>query len=218
MIQLNLLLNRDPNTQFGISSFDQAVNEYVFEDAMKQAETNSEELSLVSKNLDINALRVKEVEASNKPRVNLLGTIGYVLSNTNAGLILLNQNLGTNIGFSAVWNLYDGGQNKRQTEIAKYRAKGLFAQRDQISQTIKSQLTSAFQQWQASRDILILEENNKKIAEENLQIAQEKFLLGASTILEVNDAQERNNNAANRHLNALYNVKFAALEIERVTR
>ena len=66
--------------------------------------------------------------------------------------------------------------------------------------------------------MLLLEESNKQLAEENLTIAQEKFKLGSSTILEVNDAQQRYDGAVNRYLTTLYNVKFAALDIERLSR
>ena len=58
-----------------------------------------------------------------------------------------------------------------------------------------------------------LEKANIEIAEENLNISNEKFKLGASTILEINDAQTRFNEAKNRLINAEFNLNLAALDI-----
>jgi hypothetical protein len=44
------------------------------------------------------------------------------------------------------------------------------------------------------------------------------YRLGASTILEVNDAQQRYDLSVNRFVNARYAVIFAALEIQRIER
>lgn len=217
-IQLNLLINRAPDNQFEVEEFTQSIELYTFDASLKNAEDNSEDLAMIEQDLTINALRVKEIQLTNKPRIGVFSSLGYSLSNTNAGLILLNQNLGFNGGFTATWNLFDGGNIKKQTEISKYRSKILFKQRDLINQNIKSALSLAFNQWTSFKEMLLLEESNKKLAEENLTIAQEKFKLGASTVLEVNDAQQRYDSAVNRYLATLYNVKFAALDIERLSR
>lgn len=217
-IQLNLLLNRPADTQFDVEEFIRSVDLYSFDTSLKNAETNSEDLAMIEQDLAINALRVKEFQLTNKPRIGVVTSLGYSLSNTNAGLILLNQSLGINGGITLSWNLFDGGNIKKQTEIAKYRSKVLFKQRDLINQNLKSSLSLAFNQWSSFKEMLLLEESNKQLAEENLTIAQEKFKLGSSTILEVNDAQQRYDGAVNRYLTTLYNVKFAALDIERLSK
>ncbi|HMS68514.1 MAG TPA: TolC family protein, partial [Saprospiraceae bacterium] len=65
---------------------------------------------------------------------------------------------------------------------------------------------------------LEVEETNKTIAEENLQISLEKFRLGGSTILDLNEAQQRYDAALNRYVDAYYDVRFAELEIERISK
>jgi outer membrane protein len=216
--RMNLLLNRDPDTDFDITEPLATMENYNISEAYTKAEKESEELALLSKDLDINALQVKQIQSQKKPQVNVFGTFGYSFSTSNAGFLLFNQSTGTNMGISAVWNIFDGGAVRNQTNIAKYRSQVLFKQREQIQQRIKSELTLAYNQWQIAGETLKLEETNQSLAEENLQISLEKFRLGASTILEVNDAQQRFDNASNRYINALYNLKFAALEMERLMR
>jgi outer membrane protein TolC len=217
-VRLNLLMNRDPNADFDIVEPLATLDTYNIETAYQKAERESEELALIAKDLDINALQIKVIQAQKKPQINVFGTFGYSFSQSNAGFLLFNQNTGTNLGISAVWNVFDGGQVKNQSNIGKYRAQILFKQREQIQQRIKSELTLAYNQWKVAEETLKLEETNKVLAEENLEISEEKFRLGASTILEVNDAQRRYDDASNRYINALYNLKFSALEIERLMR
>lgn len=216
--RMNLLLNRDPDTDFDITEPIATLESYDIKEAFLKAEKESEELALLAKDLDINALQIKQIQSQRKPQVNVFGTFGYSFSTSNAGFLLFNQSTGTNLGLSAVWNIFDGGAVRNQTNIAKYRSQVLFKQREQIQQRIKSELTLAYNQWQIAGETLKLEETSKALSEENLQISLEKFRLGASTILEVNDAQQRFDNAANRYINALYNLKFAALEMERLMR
>jgi outer membrane protein len=78
-------------------------------------------------------------------------------------------------------------------------------------------ITTAYYQNQNDETLLKLELENKALAEENLEISLEKFKLGASTILELNDAQTRFNNALSRLENAQYNVKISALELLRLS-
>jgi outer membrane protein TolC len=61
--------------------------------------------------------------------------------------------------------------------------------------------------------LLELEKENKAIAAENLSISLEKFKLGSSTILEINDAQTRYNTVLNRLVSAQFNVKISQLEL-----
>ncbi len=217
-VRLNLLLSREPNLDFDIVEPLATVENYDLTEAYKKAERESEELLLIEKDLDINALQVQVVQAQKKPQVNVFGTFGYSFSTSNAGFLLFNQSTGFNVGVAATWNIFDGGQVRNQTNIAKQRSQVLFKQRELVQQRIKSELSLAFNQWQVAKETLQLEETTKSLVEENLQISLEKFRLGSSTILEVNDAQERFDNASNRYINAMYNVKFAALELERLMR
>ncbi|MBK8700664.1 MAG: TolC family protein [Saprospiraceae bacterium] len=81
---------------------------------------------------------------------------------------------------------------------------------------IKSDITLVLNQLSATKNNLALEEENKVLAEENLEIALEKFKLGSSTILELNDAQQRYDNAINRFVNATYAVYFAELQAKQI--
>jgi outer membrane protein len=215
---LNVLINRDASTLFDIEELKDEASLSTLEDSWQKANANAEELKLLQLDRSINALRVDDLRGTQKPRVGAIATLGYSLNRTTAGLILLNQNVGGNLGLSATWNLYDGGHVSKQIEIAKMRNDLLDLQRKTIETRLRSELIIAYNQLNASKKIYQLESENKSLAEENLNIALEKYRLGASTILEVNDAQQRYDAAVNRFVNARYAVIFANLEIQRLER
>jgi outer membrane protein len=217
-ILLNVLITRDPQTLFDVEPLSPLPASYTFEEVFAKAIGQSEELMSIEKNIEINKLLVKELEGNKLPRIGLNSTLGYSLSNTNAGLILLNQNIGINAALTSTWNLYDGKHNKKQIQIGNYRTSIFEKEKEMVLARIKSEIIIAINQLESNKKTYVLEEENKKLAEENLNIALEKFKLGGSTILELNDAQQRYDNALNRHVNAFYNVKMAELEIERILR
>ena len=78
---------------------------------------------------------------------------------------------------------------------------------------IKTDLTAAYNQYVSDKEILDFEEQNKILAEENLAISLEKFRLGGSTILELNESQRSYDTALNRLVNAQHNIRVSELRL-----
>jgi len=167
----------------------------------------------IKKSEEINLLARKESESFRKPRINLNSSFGYNFNSNNAGLITFNQSIGLNAGISATWRIFDGGIINRNIQANKISGDILRIQEEALFNQIENDLTSAFQQYENDKEILSLEELNRKVAEENLDISLEKFKLGSSTILELNDAQTRFNTVMNRLVSAQYNVKISELDL-----
>lgn len=217
-VLFNLLLNRDPEIEFDTEEITRGVESYNMTALLDLGINNNDNLKLLDKDLGLNMLQVKLLESNEHPRIGFTSALGYSLSNTNAGLILLNQNLGINIGFSSVLNIYDGKHNKRQTEITKYRNNIIARQKELTTDRIRAEVVVALNQWNSYKRVYDIEEKNKALAEENLEISLEKFRLGSSTILEVNEAQQRYDDAVFRFVNSFYNIKFSEVEFERIMR
>ncbi|HPN72210.1 MAG TPA: TolC family protein, partial [Saprospiraceae bacterium] len=217
-VVFNLLLGREADELFDTEAVVPKLDETAKDGLLKMALENDEAIKLIDKDLIINDLRVKELQGAKLPTISLNTAFGYSLSNTNAGLILLNQNLGLSVGITSTWNIYDGHQNRKQTEIAAFRSDIIARQKEATISSIKSEISVAVNQLVATKKLLEVEETNKTIAEENLQISLEKFRLGGSTILDLNEAQQRYDAALNRYVDAYYDVRFAELEIERISK
>jgi outer membrane protein len=215
---LNGILERDLTLEYEVSDFPMAKIAGLNLDEIKErAKQNNKDLILNQKNIGISKVLEKEAEALKKPRVFLNSGYGYALNSSNAGFILLNQNLGLNATIGATWNIYNGEQTRRNVQISKLNTKILESREDDIWSQISSTIRRNFNQYQTDSQVLDLEKQNLTLAEENLKIALEKFKLGASTILELNQAQQSYDQTANRIINSEYNIKISELEILRVS-
>ena len=78
-------------------------------------------------------------------------------------------------------------------------------------------LSLTYNQYQTDKELLNFEILNREIALENLTISLEKFRLGGSTILELNEAQRAYDTALNRLVDAQFNIKLSELELLRLS-
>lgn len=216
-IALNDAMNREPETDFNVQELIGLMFDGTPEELKSKARTNNKNLQFLKKATDISAISQKEVEALKLPRITLNSSFGYSLSKTNAGLFLYNQNVGLNAGVAATWNIFNGEQTRRQIQVAKIQTDILQKQQEDVWSALEAEIMRAYNQHQSDKELLKLEEENTKIVEENMQISLEKFKLGSSTILEINEAQRRLDASLNRLVNARYNVKISELELMRLS-
>ncbi len=216
-INLNNAMNREPNTDFDVLEALPNTFEPDLADLKNKLQTNNKNLQLLRKNRDISGIVQREVEMLKKPRLTLNSTLGYNLNTTNAGLFLYNQNIGLNTGLTLSWNLFNGEQTRRQIQTAKINTEIIQKQQLDLLSNLESDLIMAHNQYLSDRELLVLEEENIKVVEENLQISLEKFKLGGSSILEINEAQRRFDLASNRLVNARFNVIISELEFLRLS-
>lgn len=215
---LNGILERDLAIEYEVSDFPSLpLESSTLEEYKESARQKNMEMLLSKKNIAISKTEEKEAEALKKPRITLNSSYGFSLNSSNAGFILVNQNLGLNTSVSATWNIFNGEITRRQIQTAKLNTKLLETQQEDTWAQISSLLRKAYNQLSTDKQLLELEEANLALAEENLNIAFEKFKLGSSTILELNQAQQSFDNVSNRLVTNRYNVKISELEILRLS-
>jgi outer membrane protein TolC len=214
---INGLLNRDPQTNFEIEMLPVSDQNFVFTDLESAARNNNREILLIQKAIDINRKREEELEATMRPVVGLSGSVGYSYSNTNAGFLLSNQNIAAVVGLSARWNLYDGNNRKNQLSISRLNSEIVETQKANLEMQIINDLVFVFNDYTANKDLLDFEQANQELAEENLNISIEKFRLGGSSILELNEAQRAYDIALNAVVEAEYDLRVSELELLRLS-
>ena len=75
---------------------------------------------------------------------------------------------------------------------------------------------NAFKEFEQQKKALLLEEENILLAKENVSIALEVYRLGASTIIQLREAQKSLEDAYNRLIAARYNTKVSETELLRL--
>ena len=216
-VTLNNLLVRPTDQDFDVQEVVGIMFDPTTEQLKSQARAANKSLQALRKSTDISLITQREVAAAKLPRVTLNSSFGYSLSKTNAGLFLYNQNVGLNVGLGATWNIFNGEITRRQIQTSKINTDILRKQEEDLWVQLESDLMRAYNQYQTDKELLKLEEENNEVAEENLKISLEKFKLGGSTILELNEAQRSLNTSLNRLTNARYNIKISELQIMRLS-
>lgn len=216
-IRLNGILGQDPNIDFQVTNDTNLNVLYDLKELIKETKTKNQEFLFLKKSEEINLLNQKEAQSFLMPRVTLNSSFGYSFNSNNAGLISLNQSVGLNTGITATWRIFDGHFIKKNIQLTKINGEILKLQKDDLINRIENELNTSYYQYETDKLLQKLELENKALAVENLEISLEKFKLGVSTILELNDAQTRFNTAMSRLVNAQFNVKISELELLRIS-
>jgi len=215
-VVLNSLLVREPSMAFDVQQSIPA-GDYDLDALIEQAKTQNVEMLMMNKSIEINKKTEQQLDADRKPVVTLNSSFGFSYNNSNTGFLSSSQAVPLNAGVTARWNIFDGKNRNTQLDIAKFNTSIAEKEKESLVYQIAADLTAAFNQYNADKELLVFEEENKKIAEENLSISLEKFRLGGSTILELNEAQRTFDTALNRLVTAQDNIKISELELLRLS-
>lgn len=213
-IRLNQLMVKDQTGAFDVE--DSIVISYRPnpEDLKTSAFKTNHLLKYFEKNQRISELSLSEIKATRLPKISLNGTYQFSKVNNEVGLILLNQNTGFNYGITATLPLFNGFTLSSQVKNARLNVRESQLLLDQTRQGLTADLYNAYREFSHNMTILQLEEENILYAQQILHIAQEKYRVGSSNLLDVKNAQATFESSVNR----LVNARFAAKISETVLR
>ncbi|MCC9167683.1 TolC family protein [Pontibacter harenae] len=219
-ITLNQLLSRDPNIDFIATDSIQVDNtlNYGNEDAnMYAANPLLQRLRLQREiaNLDIRAVR-----ASRFPVIGVTSAYNFNRSENeplNEFSPRFNQNRGYNYGLTVSLPIFNGFNINRLAQNARINLASVDLQYQREQNRVASDLARAFSQYTNRLQLLELEESNLKLAQQNSDIALERYRLGLLTAIELREAQRNQLVAENRLIDIKYQAKTAETEIKRLT-
>ena len=177
-------------------------------------------LEIAEKNIDIANLTLKEIKAERYPVVQFNSAYNFARTNNNVTLNpafpLFNRNHGLNYGFSAtipILNYRNTHRLMRQAELNIGFQRLLYENQRAL---LNLSVVNAYNDYQLQIESLRLEESNIDLAIENVDIILETYRLGASTYLQLREAQKSLEDAYNRLIAARYNTKLAETELLRL--
>jgi outer membrane protein TolC len=148
--------------------------------------------------------------------VGLTSAYNFTRNENAAGFSLLNQNLGYNFGVNLSWNIFNGFNTRNQIKIGKFEVKNSQIEVDKIKFTYNNAAYSAYQRMLNDQEILSLEEENIKLAQEGLTISLERLKIGLGNYLEIKASQTTYEEAITRLVNARYNLKQSETAIKKL--
>ena len=121
------------------------------------------------------------------------------------------------LNFNLSFTLFNGGQLKRAVQRAKISESiGNFSI-DQNKLTLSRDLARSFDLYNVRRQLLSLSTESKKVAEQNLQILEERYNSGLINSFDYRQVQNAFQNAAFNELQATYNLIDANTTLIRLT-
>jgi outer membrane protein len=215
-ISFNQLLARAVDLDFQPSDSIVVTYQPQLDDLKTSVAKNNFQLQSAQRDVNISSLTIKEFQSFRFPQLSLTGNYIFSRSENAAGFVLLNQNLGWNLGFTASWNLFDGFNVNRQIKNAKLDYESLNLQLKDLKTQIDAELLIAFKNFETAMQLLNLEEENLQAAKENVTIAIERYRIGRSTQLELKEAQKSLQDAENRTISARYDAKVGETRLMKL--
>lgn len=183
-------------------------------------ENKNYQLQAAEKNMDIAGLVLHESRATRSPVINFNAAYNYTKTN-NTKLInpfssLESQVDGINYGFSVSLPILNGFNITRNIQQARINVRRQELSYNQQKQAVDVGVRNAFVNYDNTKKILVVEEENITLARENVFIALESFKRGIATFIELRTAQQSLSDAYNRLIEARYNAKVAETELLRL--
>ncbi|MFT3795704.1 TolC family protein [Flavobacterium sp.] len=214
--QLNELLAREISLDFSVSEFTTVDDKMQLAELTSLAEKQNPELQTQLINKRISELNLKNVKSTRYPTIGVSSGYNIIESQSSLGFTSQTYSRGWTYGFNATLNLFDGMNQNRQEKVAKLQVENFDYQIQKQTQSLKSQLTTAYQTYLTNLELTKLEAKNEDIAEQNLQITLDKFRIGTITTLEFRTAQLNYINAKVRNSNAQFQAKLSEVALKQL--
>jgi len=216
-ILFNTLLGRARDVDFSVIDTIIFKEDLIYDDLLFAANEKNSELKIAEENRIISQLEINIARSDIFPKISLNAGYNFTRSESEAGLLQINRNLGFNYGLTASLNIFNGLTTRTDIENAEINLKNIELTYKEIEQSIIANLLNSFNSYENSKQIVLLEKENLTAAEENLDIAVERLRLGNITPLEFRETQINLFNAKSRLVTALFEAKAAETELLRLS-
>ncbi len=119
------------------------------------------------------------------------------------------------VNFRVSMNIFSGFQITSDINAAKHGKKASEERLAQQKKDLELQIRTAYLNIQSAEEKILVTQEAAKSAEEDLNITQEKYNLGAASTLELLDAQVSYRTAKTNEVNALFDYTVAVSELEK---
>ncbi|MGA0560072.1 TolC family protein [Larkinella sp. VNQ87] len=217
-VLLNRLIVRDPATEFAVRDTI-IVNPDLSIDQLRQSLTsNNPQLIAASLNRRVADLNIRLARSQRLPVVNLVGGYNFTAIDNQGGFgVRSARNDALQYGIQASIPIFTGFAQRRA--VANAQTNALITEYQESDQRLLLQqaLEQTYSQYRNSLILVNLELESLKIANQNVDIAFERYRVGNSTAVEFRDVQRNAVAAETRLIDAEFNAKIAEIELLRLS-
>ena len=150
------------------------------------------------------------------PYINFNTGYGYNHNTYQSGTLTNQQSWGMNYAVTLGWNIYDGRNVQRQKANAQIELENRTLSLEQTIQEVTADLITIYNAYTNNLRLLELEIQNLEVARENLDIAFERYRLGALSGFELREVQKNLLEAEERMLSVQYQAKMAEISLMQI--
>ena len=174
-------------------------------------------LKVAAKNQVISEYDQKIIASRQYPFVSLSSGYGLTHNTYQSGSMESQRNLGLNYGLTVGFNIFDGWNQRRRMSNAAIDLENRRLIYEDVENSVMADLITIYNNYINNLRLLDLEIQNLEVANETLDIALERYLLGALAGLELREAQKSLLDAEERLLSIQYQVKVAELSLLQIS-
>ncbi len=218
-IRLNELLGvQDFDLLFGVKDTVIVVDKgLLYEDLLARTLEQNANLLLAESNQKVSELDRQVIASRTYPYLNLNTGYGYTFSTFQTGNINNQHTLGFNYGFTIGINLFDGYNRRRELSNATIEINNRELLYQQLLQEVKADLLTIFKAYDNNLRLLEMEYENLETARANVEIAFERYRLGALAGIELREVQKSLLEAEERLLSIQYQTKLAEISLLQIS-
>jgi len=181
-------------------------DDLLFETLWQQTLEANAELLKASQNTRYAELDYKKVVSRNYPYLKLNGQYGVNYATRNI------ENWGVNGGVTVGINLFDGNR-RRERRNAELTIENRKLQRQQLELDLQAELRTCWRKFRYNLDLLELQRENLRIAEDNVEISMERYKLGNLSGFDMRQVQKNLLDAEEKVLQFEYEAKICEISL-----
>lgn len=215
MQELNLILCRDPSTNFSVDT--NIVLEFYSDKAgwMDQSFNMNTTLTVFEQNIEIAVIDESLAVANQRPFLQF--DAGYNLSfvdNNENSFVTFQRSNGFQVGLSLNWNLFDGGQTYIRRQTSKILTENQYLQKQNYETQLKKEIETQWIMYQTNLSIVRLEQLNIETARQNFIRSEALYKQAQMGTVEFRQAQLNLLHAKLSYYNALYDAKINEVNLK----
>ena len=217
-VLLNTSLVRDVLTEFAVRDTILVRPDLQLSPLQQSLSSNNPQLVAAVLNRTLADVSIRLANAQQLPLVTAQTGYNFQWIDNQGGFgVRTGRTWGPTYSLQATIPIFNGYNLKRQIQNA--RVNTVIAQNQENDQRLQLQsaLVQTYQVYQNSLALLNLEIQNNKLANQNVDIAYDRYRIGNSTFVEFRDVQRNAINAQIRLIEAEYNAKAAEIELFRLS-
>jgi len=167
------------------------------------------ELQMASRNKALSEMDLKLIKGRRLPQIGVNMGYNYSKSQSQAGFLLSSQVNGLTYGVTASVNIFDGFNRNREEQNAKIAIENQQLVYQRLQDQLGADLGRSYITYSNDLRLVVMERENLEVARQNVDIALERYRLGALSGLELREVQRNLLDAESRLIAARYQAKLA---------